>query len=150
MAIKRNAQTEPAKTEPVPESTDKADPVPEATDKAEPAFSVAANEQAVQSEKPTEQQGDEAAKTADQILVDEQKSDKCMVVMTVPMAGIGINWAVNSEQHLAPMSAYRLVNAGNARYKSPADAELAQSAFEAEQAAIEVEQATEAKQEAAE
>ncbi|MDP2715535.1 hypothetical protein [Rheinheimera sp.] len=90
MARQQKAKTEPAKTEPVSESTDKA--------------------------------------------------QKCTVVMTVPMAGIGIDWAVNSEQHLAPMSAYRLVNAGNARYKSPADAELAQSAYEAEQAAPEPQQ----------
>ncbi|MEO3879275.1 hypothetical protein [Rheinheimera fenheensis] len=70
--------------------------------------------------------------------------------MTVPMAGISIDWAVNSEQQLAPMSAYRLVAAGNARYKSPADAELAQSAFEAEQAAIEAEKSAKAEKEAAE
>lgn len=81
---------------------------------------------------------------------EQPKPESCVVVMTVPMAGIGIDWAVNSEQQLAPMSAYRLVTAGNARYKSPADAELAQSAFEADLAAIEAEKAAEAKQEAAE
>lgn len=78
------------------------------------------------------------------------KVDLVTVLMTVPMAGIGIDWAVNSEQQLAPMSAYRLVTAGNARYKSQADAELAQGAFTAEQEAAEAEQAAKAEQEAVE
>ncbi|MDX1538832.1 hypothetical protein [Arsukibacterium sp.] len=62
---------------------------------------------------------------------DQQK--KCVVVMTVPMAGIGIDWAIGLEQQLAPLAAHRLVIANNAKYLNEEDAELAaQAAAEAE------------------
>ena len=131
--------------------------------KTEPAASVASEEQVEQAENTAEQQQGETADTteyspaedhsdvsADHGAGELQKADKCTVVMTVPMAGIGLDWAVNSEQQLSPISAYRLVSAGNARYKSPTDAELAKSTFDAEQAAIEAEKSANEEQEAAE
>lgn len=136
MGRQQKAQTEPAKTE--------------------AGASIAAEEQVEQAENKAEQQQGETADTtgyipaedrndvsADHGSSENQKSGKCTVVMTVPMAGIGLDWAVNSEQQLAPISAYRLVSVGNARYKSPADAELAKSAFDAEQAANEEQEASE-------
>lgn len=61
----------------------------------------------------------------------EQPSSLIAVIMTQPMTGIEIDWPVSSEQWLLPVPAFRLVQSGNAKFKSESDSENARNAFEA-------------------
>lgn len=75
-----------------------------------------------------------SAKQDETVKQDETKncSDaKVKVVMKTPMAGIGIDWPVNSEQELSPLSAYNLVNSGNAKYATKEDETASLAAFSA-------------------
>jgi hypothetical protein len=73
----------------------------------------------------------QSAAAAKQTDVKTGEKSKVKVVMTTPMAGIGIDWPVDSEQELSPLSAYNLVKSGNAKYATKEDETASLAAFSA-------------------
>lgn len=73
----------------------------------------------------------QSAAAAKQTDVKTGEESKVKVVMTTPMAGIGIDWPVDSKQELSPLSAYNLVTSGNAKYATKEDETASLAAFSA-------------------